>query len=864
MRWRTAADAKGIEGPDGEARTMARPRKTVSAREPGRRYKAQDMSLRPTNAASRSIPETVQRLILQTYAPAAAVVDRQLFPVYFVGAADRYLQVVAGEPSQDILNIAREGLRPKLRETIARAFRLNRRISAHGVWLNRDDRTVPVTIEAQPIVHEHGDLLLVSFVDETPRPRRNVLTAADADSSELSELREQLTDTRKELNRTVVELREANEELRAMDEEAHSPNEVVRSANHEFESFTQELRSSNGALGAVSGRRQNPDVPRRAKQDEERLLQAKAEADRANEAKSRFLLAASHDLRQPLQVVSLVHGLLAKRVSDPETRTALARMDDAVLYMGELLDSLLDVGQIESGAIKPELADVQLAQLLSRKADEFGPAAQDKGVALRLVPSSAIVRSDPRLLRRMLRNLISNAVKYTDRGKVLLGCRRMGDSLRIEVWDSGAGIPEESLEAIFQEFHRVGEAGGGKPGMGLGLYIVQRFALALGHRVEVRSTPGKGSMFAIVIDGARYGETPAVGRAVGRAPAEPSVLLIEDDPSQLESLRLLLEQDGYRVTTARNGEEALDWMRSPAAMGPDVIIADQRLAGGLTGLEIIKQARGELDPDIPALVVCGDRLSAELAGQGMSRLLFVAKPVKAGELLAAASAMTRITRPGWTARRRIVVAPEPVAAPEADVGVIDDEPAVRDAIATALEAEGHSVATYASAEAFLADKERARPGCLVIDVNLPNVNGLQLQKQLNDKASRIPIVFITGRGELEMAVEAMRGGAVDFLQKPVRAETLRDSVARALHLSHQGPAQSRERRDAVERLAGLTAREREVMDLILAGGMNKQIASQLGISQRTAEHHRQSLMRKIGVKSLAMLVQKVGLANLRE
>jgi two-component system CheB/CheR fusion protein len=461
----------------------------------------------------------------------------------------------------------------------------------------------------------------------------------------------------------------------------------------------------------------------------------------------------------------------------------------------------------------------------------------------------------------MLRNLLSNAIKYTDRGKVLVGCRRRGEGLRIEVWDTGAGIPDESLEAIFEEFHRVDATRAGKPGMGLGLYIVQRFALALGHEVEVRSAPGKGSMFAIVIDRARHGAARPALRAAAERTAEPAVLLVEDDPTQLHTLRLLLEHDGYGVTTAQKGEEALAWIRSPGRARPDVIISDLNLGDGITGLEVIQRARRELDADIPALIVSGDRLSAELAGKGMSRLMFVAKPVKANELLAAASAMTRISRPAWKAGKWPIAAPAAVPTPGTDVAVIDDEPGVRDAIRAALEAEGHGVATFSSAEAFLSHDGRGRFGCLVVDVNLPRVSGLDLQKRLNEERSDIPVVFISGRGELPMAVAAMQEGAADFLQKPVSATALCDSVARALRLGHEAPARSEERKDAAARQASLTTREREVMDRIVAGGMNKQIASELGISQRTAEHHRQSIMRKMGVKSLAMLVQKVGLAG---
>jgi PAS domain S-box-containing protein len=591
----------------------------------------------------------------------------------------------------------------------------------------------------------------------------------------------------------------------------------------------------------------------------ERQLQAAWRgADQANEAKTRFLAAASHDLRQPLQAIRLLHGVLERRVTDPEARGTLAKADEAVAFMTGLLDSLLDIDQLERGLIRVEIAMTPLAPLLARIASDFAPAAAEKGLRLRVMSSSAVAPSDQRLLIRMMNNLVSNAIKYTDRGEVLVGCRRRGEDVRIEVWDTGIGIPEGSLEPIFEEFHRVDRMAS-RPGLGLGLYIVDRFAKLLGHGIEVRSTPGKGTMFAIVIHGAAFARTAgASGRLVAAAAsAEPSILLVEDDPAQLNLLRLLLEHEGYRVTAASRGDEALAQIRGPDRVRPDIIVSDYNLPGGMNGLAVIRRVRDELGAELPALIVSGvTPLAPDLSKAGVAGLTFIPKPVKADDLLAMVRAMARAAKPDWTATPRSIAAHPASGAPDSDVAVIDDEPSVRDAIRTMLEAEGHSVATYGSAEAFFDDEGRGRFRCLVVDVDLPGMDGLQLQERLKQEGRAIPLIFVTGRGDLPLAVKAIGEGAADFLQKPVRAADLGDSLARAL--AH-APAPQEEREDFARRLASLTPREREVLDKVVAGELNKNIAAGLGISQRTTEHHRQALMRKMGARSLAALVRMVGL-----
>ena len=596
------------------------------------------------------------------------------------------------------------------------------------------------------------------------------------------------------------------------------------------------------------------------KQIEISLLAAKAEADRANQMKSRLLAAAGHDLRQPLQTIGLLHGLLEKRMADRESRAILGRLDDTVATMANLLDTLLDIYQIERGVIEPEITDFSVGDLLERKADDFATLAAAKGLTLRAVSSSMMIRSDRHLLQRVVANLLSNAIKYTDHGKILLGCRRRDGKLRIEVWDTGIGIPGDQLKSVFDEFYRIDRADSSKFGLGLGLYFVQRIAALLGHTVEVRSTPGKGTMFALTVSIANSAP-PVPGRqSNGERTSKPRILLVEDDIAQLEALRVLLEMDGFCVDAVRSGHEALARLRGPAHLLPDVLVTDYNLPGGMTGLQLIERMGTELGAQKPALIVSGDKSIAAAKAFERSGTKFVGKPVNAAGLLSAIDALVRISKPDWPGRKeqRPAIALPPLAATGSDVAVIDDEPSVRDAFAKMLEAEGLNAATFESAEAFFGNPDYNRFRCLLVDVNLPGMDGFALQNRLKSEQADVPVIFITGSSDLPLAVKAMRNGAADFLQKPVHRAELRDSIARVMNGERKNANHRADEKDVAVRLGTLTEREKQVLEPMLNGKATKNIAADLGISLRTAEHHRQNVMHKMGAKSLTMLIRMVG------
>ncbi|HEY0835321.1 MAG TPA: ATP-binding protein, partial [Azospirillum sp.] len=243
-------------------------------------------------------------------------------------------------------------------------------------------------------------------------------------------------------------------------------------------------------------------------QIKEALAEAHAEAERANRAKTRFLAAASHDLRQPFQAMSLFHHILVSRLEEPKQLDIARKLGEALAAGNALLGALLDASALEAGNVQPRIVEFAFQEVAGRLANEIADQAAGNGLEFRMVATSAVVRSDPVLLERILRNLLVNALRYTPSGGILLGCRRRGERLSIEVWDTGPGIAEDQLHRIFEEFYRCGaEQQDGARGLGLGLSTVRRMAQMLDHSVTVRSRVGRGTVFAVTV--------PLVGSARG-------------------------------------------------------------------------------------------------------------------------------------------------------------------------------------------------------------------------------------------------------------------------------------------------------------------------------------------------------------
>jgi Na+/proline symporter/CheY-like chemotaxis protein len=342
------------------------------------------------------------------------------------------------------------------------------------------------------------------------------------------------------------------------------------------------------------------------------LERAKAEADEANVSKTRFVAAASHDILQPLNAARLyVTSLSERRQRSGDDADLVANIDASLEAVEEIFAALLDISRLDTGAMKPEMADFRIDELLARLDVEFAPLAREKGLDLRFMPCTLTVRSDRRLLRRLLQNFVSNAIKYTPAGRVLVGCRRCGGKLRIDVYDTGIGIPHSKRRAVFKEFHRLDQGARVARGVGLGLSIVERIARVLGCEVALKSAVGRGSHFSVEVAGAAAAVEPGVapmrlnaGRLTGTV-----ALCIDNERSILDGMEELLGGWGCRVLTAADLAEALAVLDA-SGLEPDGLLVDYHLDGG-NGVAAIAELRRRLGRqdgrDLPAILITADR-----------------------------------------------------------------------------------------------------------------------------------------------------------------------------------------------------------------------------------------------------------------
>jgi two-component system, chemotaxis family, CheB/CheR fusion protein len=928
----------------------------------------------PVRQRQTGIADLCQQLVLEAYAPAAVLTDHNHECLFSLGATDRYLHVPRGAPTHDVLSLAPDGMRTRLRLAIERASHEGVRVVVNGGSISRDGNQLPFNIEVLPVSNEGETLLLICFVDQPERAQSHTDPAPPADVSRVAELGRELETTRDELQRAIHSLELAGEEQKTINEEALSVNEEYQSTNEELVTSKEELQSLNEELTALNGQLQETlerqrttyndlqnvlystdvatlfldtdlnirfftpatklvfsvipgDVGRPLADlrslaadgdlltDAQTVLQAgvpiereiearsgvwlirrilpyrtngngiegvvitftditdrkhtakaleaaRQQADLANVAKSRFLAAASHDLRQPLQTLTLLHSLLVKHVEGDSARKIVTRFEQTLDAMSGMLNTLLDINQIEAGTVHSEISCFRVNALFDRLRDEFEYHAQAQGLSLHVVPCHLSIQSDPRLLDQIIRNLLSNALKYTQRGKVLLGCRRRNGVISIEVWDTGIGIPDTELKSIFDEYHQLNNAARERRlGLGLGLSISQRLARLLNHRIRVRSEPGKGSVFALEVG-------PAVEESAKTSTRQPAVvnddivvdhrtgaiLVIEDDPEVRSLLELVLTEDGHRAAAARDGTAALEWVTRDT-FRPDLILADYNLPNGMNGLQVATKLRETLRRQIPTIILTGDISTETLRAIALQQCSQLNKPVQVNTLsqmiqrllpelppVAPASLPHHADMP-WEGGL------EPV------IYVVDDDTDVRDAIRAVLEEDGQTVETYPTCEAFLSSYHSGREACLLIDGYLPGMSGLELLEHIRETKRPLPAIMITGHSDVSMVVRAMKAGAADFIEKPIGRTELLEGIRRAFEQSRDSNKLFAWRETAARHVATLTPRQHQIMERVLAGQPSKIIASDLSISQRTVENHRAAIMTKTGTGSLPALAR---------
>jgi PAS domain S-box-containing protein len=375
------------------------------------------------------------------------------------------------------------------------------------------------------------------------------------------------------------------------------------------------------------------------KQSEVALLAAKAEAEKANRAKSHFLAAASHDLRQPLSALSLYVGLLKQSVSK-ENQGILFNIERCVDSLSELLSDLLDISKLDAGAITPKLSTFSIDQLLMTLVSVFSVEASKKNLQLRSRQRQLSVHTDPQLLKRIISNFLANAIRYTESGGALIACRRHEGKWWLEVWDTGIGFPKDQAEAIFEEFKQLGDDARNR-GSGLGLSIARKMANLLGLKIRLNSRPGHGSMFALELPVSTLllPESEPISGPPGEALC---IGLVEDHSDILNALSMALESAGHTVIAAATGKRLMKkFMETPDTPRPDLIISDYRLTGGETGFDVIATVRSAYGENLPAIIITGDTDPALIRSMLVRSIAIQYKPLQIEALQATIKKVTQ-------------------------------------------------------------------------------------------------------------------------------------------------------------------------------------------------------------------------------
>jgi signal transduction histidine kinase/ActR/RegA family two-component response regulator len=397
-------------------------------------------------------------------------------------------------------------------------------------------------------------------------------------------------------------------------------------------------RISGTIARAIALRFENIDLIQELRNQTLAAEQAREAAEEANVAKSRFLAAAGHDLRQPLHALGFFVDALQEHSLPADGRTVVGNIRRSVDAMEDLFNSLLDVSRLDAGIVRPRIATIPLAPLMERVRVEYEHTARQKDLSLSVPRNSLFVRSDPVLLERIMRNLVANAIRYTDRGRIILGARRRDAAVRIEVWDSGRGIPKDKYREIFQEFRQLeNPQRDRRKGLGLGLAIVERLVKLLDHSLELRSQLGKGSVFAVSVPRGRREEFvpgEADGQiVVDRDVANSLILLVDDEADVRNSMLALLGKWRCEVVVAESCTEMLEKLVTIQRM-PDLIVADYRLQGGENGIDVVARLREEFNAQVPALLITGDTGMEQLREAEESGLHVLHKPLNPSRLRA--------------------------------------------------------------------------------------------------------------------------------------------------------------------------------------------------------------------------------------
>lgn len=538
--------------------------------------------------------------------------------------------------------------------------KVNELDSSEGLFaLTKDGREVPVEVTVTPIETSDGLLFAAAFKDRSERvERQRQLQESEARYQDLFEnatdlIQSVLPDGRFSFVNPAWKnlLGYTDKEIESLsmwdvihpDNRAHCEIEFGRvMAGETLVDVKAEFLKKSGDKVYVEGgascrfedgkpvvtRAIFHDVTQRRRHEAD-LTEAKDRAEVATAAKSRFLAAASHDLRQPLQSIGLYLSVLGRIVDQPKAQEVAEKMQDSVGAMAELLDTLLDISSLDSGSITAEIVDFPIESLFAQITASNEPQANEKGLSFSCAGDASQLRTDPALLARVIENFVTNAIRYTDSGSIEVRCTEVGSNARIEVRDTGAGIPADALDTIFEEYRQLDNPTRDRSkGLGLGLSIVSHIVRLLDLELDVSSVVGGGSVFSVLVP---LGSSEATQQSLNVAIAArtsvdhpPVVIFVDDDPAIVDATAMLMESSGVEVYSALSGDEALAHLN--AGVTPDMIVSDFRLPG-YSGVEVIKRMRAATSEDLPAILMTGDTSALEIEAAQLANCSVLHKPV---------------------------------------------------------------------------------------------------------------------------------------------------------------------------------------------------------------------------------------------
>jgi two-component system CheB/CheR fusion protein len=558
--------------------------------------------------------------------------------------------------------------------------------------------------------------------------------------------------------------------------------------------------------------------------------------------KSSSFAVINHAIGQPLQTLSLLQGLMAIHAKGTDLRTLADRFEEALAALVGILSAATCAEQINAGSISPELLSFPVSTLVARLQPELAYHAGARGLEWRVASSRLSVQGDPRLLAEVLRALLIYATRLIRRGKVLFGLRRAGRKLVFQIWIRGSGVSTDAQKLILDEFNAPSEPG--SPAT-LAQMIVKPLSDLLCLSVKCRSRPANGLLFTAEVPI----EDGIAAHALHGNEAKGTVLLMSDDAFVRETLVRLLKELGHDTVAIGFGADHWTGLNAKrGSVGPEVIVADCQEPPEGSPDAMISSLRWMLGWSIPVIVLGGDPEKGSLAiGEPCACL---PKPVQSSELAAQIARFVDLARTRAATRSRWNKGDL-----RQTIHVVDDDSILRGAAQGVLGQLGAEVISYASAEDFLEKRARNTRGCLIVDNLLPGITGVELLERLKAEGDMLPSVMITGHGDTKSAVRAFKAGAIDYIEKPVSHGALLSAAEHALERD-MGSADARLRkRELAARVEELTARERQVMDLVIEGHSSKRIAAILKISQRTVENHRAAVMKRVGAASLSQLIQ---------